>query len=193
MKKSLHILLILGFTALGLQAQVLRQQFNKQVEQSCAGPWAYGKQVAVDAQPAERKVFDLDCAAKKAVDRTKSETISFNFASELVYTLEYAADDPFLKDHFNVQSQDGETIYQRKVDHTDNTPLEMQRVRLDPKGTIREIETHIFKDNWLYSLRIITVVKFDENGKYQSHDLRTENDVILSGKSVTDIKGWVEK
>lgn len=192
MKKTIG-LLFLFLIGLMANGQTLRTQFNEQVKASCGTSWIYAKQVTASPNPTEKKSFALQCSENKAVNQATGETLPFQFSSELVYTVEYAADDPFQKEFFNLSHMGSETLYQRKAESASDTPLEFQRVILDARGTIREIETRIHKQNWLYSLRISTVVRFDEAGKYQSHELKTENDVIFSGLSITEIKGWREK
>ena len=192
--KTAILILLAGIFSIQANAQSLRDQFKKQVEQSCKGTMVYGKKVTTPEKGAESKIFDMNCGEKTAIERGTGKKYNFSFADELVYTLEYSAEDPYLKDYFDIRTINNEVFSERKESAKNDTPLEYQRVLRDAStGMVREIETRVFKDSWLYNLTIQTVVKFDAQGNYLSHDLRMKNDVVLSGLTITDISGWIAK
>lgn len=175
-----------------LFAQVdYRKQFNDQIEQSCTSTLNYQKKFKQGAQTDwQTKVFQLDCEKDEAVQKGTDKKITFVFSREFIYAMEVVYNDPYQEDYFSIESSDTEIFARRKAENEDDTPLKFQRIKFHPQsGKIAQVETQMFKDNWLYDLEVNITVRFDAQGKYLSHELKTVNDVIFSESSATEIEG----
>jgi hypothetical protein len=166
-----------------------KKMFWDQIASTCAPRLLWEKSITEIAEngtsTTETKQFEIDCFSGLA--KNPSTTIPLNPA-EFGHLFEYAFDNPYISDKFQVVRW-GPSVEAKSKPGENNSKLISQRFEV-ALGTnkLMVAQAHIIKSSPLYDLEVKIMVSFDVNGHYSAHEVETRTDVLLGGTVHTLIK-----
>ena len=125
----------------------------------------------------QTKKYEIRCGSGEFISLDNDNTSSPG-THEFDFLFEYLATNRFIKDYFQLSEDEKGMIAIIKADNSDDTPLQEQVFALDKAGRLTYAKSVIMKDNLLYSMKVTIEVFFDENGRYDRHQIETETDPI---------------
>lgn len=166
------------------QQHPLRQQFARQVQQSCE-QGQYEK-TTLDLQQAEA---ELEVQTHEL--RTNPEdSVACMLEEELDYGLLALYEDPAHEEFMQIARQGDTLIAMAAPDAKSRTELQLQKILMGPDSTLRYVESRLAQTNWLYSTDVHVRIHFDSLGRYQRHRLRIITSIAFIGKDFqAEIRG----
>ncbi|RMG56749.1 MAG: hypothetical protein D6722_25855 [Bacteroidetes bacterium] len=155
--------------------------FRAQIRQSSLAAVAYRKEVTdYTQQPPQVE----DTLYQPAWTLTAEGDTTFWPLEDLAYALDRYYGDPFQIDRFAVAAAGDTLIATVRPGQANKSDLQRQVIlRAGPDGPYRYIESDILRDSWLYATEVHIAVHFDDEGRYQRHELEVQASVPLLGNT----------
>jgi len=168
------------------QPPALEQQLRTQLLESCAHGLVLEKTVRYKtatqdssetirwnyrpdtAQGGCRLVYDTDGQALAAGDGASSPHY---LTDELHYLTDYLYASPAFRSYFRVDSSEQRVVATLLPAHAGRTELKAQRLEYSTQGTVRSIQSHIYRSNALFVADVNLNVRFQPDGRLAGYML----------------------
>jgi hypothetical protein len=175
--------------ALGLQGQShaeLKSRFWKQIQGTCSGTLRFEKTVTdlTGSDSPEQKTYRIDCRSG-LIEAPQDSPFPFQ---EFDYLFEQDFDNPYLSPLMNFERSPSLVSATLKPEEAGESAL--QNARFELSGTnITLASASVRKSSPLYELEVDIEVRFDAQGRYLSHLIKTRSDLLLGSEVKTQIQG----
>ncbi|MEL6589389.1 MAG: hypothetical protein AAFQ68_04885 [Bacteroidota bacterium] len=109
-----------------------------------------------------------------------SDSTRYMLWSELDWALKSFHDAPSLADYYELTSRKDTAVATLLSDYDRQSELKSQKMLYAPEGErLLYYQAYYDKENWLYSLSVMIEIYFDDQGRYDHHNLKVKNDISM--------------